>query len=410
METLNSLIGPISVTATTDSPDKQKGHQAVFYQTRQYFGNYFLNYALDHRSDWSWLEAEHTNLMAATRSCLENNDYPNLLAFRNALQSYLDLQGHWADSLRLNEWAIAAAQACDDHSSLARFTHDRADILNQLGEYHQAANLYQTSEQIYLSLGEKRMALHSRHMRALVVRAQGQLAEAERLCASTIADAQRLELHIWLAHPLYVQALLARDRGNFRQARRYIEDGLARLADSDELAMVAQCRHFLGELAFLQGHLTDARAQVEESLRLSQAVGVLRRVAATQRLLGDIVRAEGNYAEADKLYRETFEIVSKLGDQPQQARVLLSRAQLLVRLNLKQEAMVLFQNALAIYQKIGDRRGETTASLLLTQLYLKWGDFRLALSQGMTALKVSWAARLLRPSIIIGILKRNSNW
>jgi tetratricopeptide (TPR) repeat protein len=303
-----------------------------------------------------------------------------------------------------------AAQAWGDQISLARFTHDRADILNQLGEYHQAANLYQTSEQIYLSLGEKKMALHSRHMRALVVRAQGQLVEAERLCASTIADAQRLELHTWLAHPLYVQALLARDRGNFRQARRCIEDSLDRLADSDELAMVAQCRHFLGELALLQGHLTEARAQVEESLRLSQAVGVLRRVAATQRLLSDIARAQGNYAEAEKLCREAFEVATQLRDQPQQARVLLSRAQLLVSLNLKQEAMVLFQNALAIYQKIGDPRGETTASLLLTQLYLKRGNFRLALSQGVQALKVIWTTKLLRPNVMVGILKRNRHW
>jgi tetratricopeptide (TPR) repeat protein len=149
---------------------------------------------------------------------------------------------------------------------------------------------------------------------------------------------------------------------------------------------------------------------VEESLRLSQAVGVLRRVAATQRLLGDIARTEGNYAEAEKLYREAFEVAAQLRDQPQQARVLLSRAQLLVSLNLKQEAMVLFQNALAIYQKIGDPRGETTASLLLTQLHLKRGDFRLALSQGVHALKVIWMARLLKPSVIVGILKRNRNW
>ncbi len=389
-----------------DSVQKYTEYQAQFRETRQHFSRYFLHYAVSHCSDWEWLEVEHVNLLAATQYCRDTHDHHNLLAFRDALQLYLDRQGHWTDSLRLNEWAIAAAHALGDRIAATRFTHDRADILHQRGEYHQAEGLYQACEQDYLRLGEKDMALRSRHMRALVLRALGQLKKAERLCEATITEARERGLHSWLAHPLYVRALLARDRGDFQQARLGIEESLDRLTDSDELAMMAQCHHFLGELALLQGRLTEARAQVEKSLRLSRLAGILRRVAATQRLLGDVARAVGDYDEASDLYCAAFEITTQLGDQPQQARILLSQARLAASLNHKQKAIGLLQNALAIYQKIGDPRGVITTSLLLTRLYFKQRDFSPALHQGSTTLKTMWKAKLLQPRVLAGIIRR----
>jgi tetratricopeptide (TPR) repeat protein len=402
---LSKITDTLSATRIDDL-GRLTEHQTLFHQTRQHFSRYFLHYAVSHCSDWEWLEVEHVNLLAATQYCWDSRDHYNLLAFRDALQLYLDQQGHWTDSLSLNEWAIAAAHALGDRINATRFTHDRADILHQRGEYHQAERLYQACEQGYLRLGEKDMALRSRHMRALVLRAQGQLKKAERLCEATITEARERGLHSWLAHPLYVRALLARDRGDFQQARLCIEESLDRLTASDELAMIAQCHHFLGELALLQGRLTEARARVETSLRLSRSVGILRRVAATQRLLGDVASAERDYEEANDLYCAAFEITAQLGDQPQQARILVSQAQLAASLNHRQEAIGLSQNALAIYQKVGDPRGVITTSLLLARLYLKQRNFGLALHHGSTALEVVWKARLLQPRVLAGILRR----
>lgn len=385
-------------------------HQAVFHQTSQHFVHYFLRYASDNCNEWSRLEEEHTNLLIATHYCWNAGNHAKVLAYRDTLQPYLDLQGHWADSLILNEWAAAAAKARGDPISAARFTHDRANILHQCGEYRQAERLYQVSEQAYLELGEETMALRSRHMRALVVRAQGRLAEAERLCSATIADARRLELHRWLAHPLYVQALVARDQGDFRLARECIEESLDRLDSSDEPAMIAQCRHFLGESALVQGRLAEARAQLEESLQLSEKVGILRRVAATQRLLGDVARAEGQYHEADRFYQEAFATATRLGDRPQRARVLLSQAQLAADLGHQQQAVGTLHRANVIYQEIGDPRGVVGVSLLLARSYLKQRQIGLAMQSGRTALRKAWAAGLLKPRAWLGIVRRRGKW
>lgn len=385
-------------------------HQSVFQLTGQHFVDYFLRYAGDHCNDWSRLEEEHVNLLTAARYCWNAGNHANLLACRETLQPYLDLQGHWADSLMLNEWAAATAEARGDPISAARFTHDRADIHHQRGEYRQAERLYQLSEQAYAELEEEAMALRSRHMRVLVIRVQGRLAEAARLCRATIADARRLQLHRWLAHPLYVQALLARDRRDFRQARQCIEESLDRLGSSDEPAMIAQCRHFLGELALLQGYLTEARAQLEKSLLLSQKVGILRRVAATQRLLGDVARAEEQNDEADKLYRKAIATATRLGDRPQQARVLLSQAQLAADLGNRQHALDLLHKANVIYQEIGDARGEVGVSLLLARSYLRQSQFGVMVRLGGAALRVGWRAELLRPRVLVGMVVRKGRW
>lgn len=382
----------------------------IFHDAGQHYADYFWHYTDEHRDDWLELKTEYANLLVTAQYCRDHGDYKTLVALRDALQPHLDLQGHWIDALTLNEWATAAARASGDQVSVARYTHDRADILNQLGEYRQAEGLYQASEETYLALGEKGMALRSRHMRALVIRAQGRLTQADRLCETTIADAQQLGLERWLAHPLYVRALLARDRGDFNQAGHWIHEGLARLADSDERALIAQCHHFLGELALLQRSLTESRAHLEISLQLSQEVGILRRVAATQRLLGDVARAEGHDEEADTLYRKALALASQLGDRHQQARVLLARARLIASHSRKQEAIGLLESAKAIYQAIGDSRGVVGTSLLLLPMCLAQRRLNMALQHGYDALKVAWATGLLRPSVLIGIMRRRVKW
>ncbi len=381
-------------------------HQGVFRQAGMRFADYYLQYIRDRESNWSELEAEHVNLLNAVRRLQEVNDHDRLCVLRDALQPYLDLQGHWEDSLTLNDWAMAAAQAKSDYVTTARFTHDKADILNQMGEYRQAEHYYQLSEQAYLTAGSQEMALRSRHMRAMVIRAQGRLAEADRLCEATITDSQRLGLDRWIAHPLYVRALLARDRGNFKSAQRWIHESLNRLMGSEEDAMIAQCYHFLGELALLQGDLLEARTQLIRSLELSQKVGIIRRVAATQRLLGDVARAEGQYDEASRLYHEALTISNQLGDRPQVARIEVSRGELAVRLKRTREAQELLQIALNIYHEIGDPRGEIGALWQLARLEFKQGRFSLALRHGFSIVHGARRSGLLQPGLLVGILQR----
>lgn len=219
-----------------------------------------------------------------------------MISFREALQPFLDLHGFWDHSLTLNKWVDSAAEARGDAFNQARWRHDRADMLNQQGKYHDAEQLYQQSEEQYRRLDQAEWALKSRYMRAMVVRAQGRTAEALHLCQTTLEGARELKLGTWLAHPLYVRALFLRDQGEVRRAAALVEESLALLADTQEYTMMRQCHTFLGEIALHQRRLSLARQHLETALQLVQLSAGVRQIVTTQRFLGD---REGNDLDAE---------------------------------------------------------------------------------------------------------------
>jgi tetratricopeptide (TPR) repeat protein len=358
-----------------------------------------LSFAQRESNNYQALEDELPNLWEAVQKSYQRKAWEFVVAFQDALRPFLDRRGHWSQSLTLNGWACEGAQALTDEISVVRFTHDRADILQQQGKYHEAEGLYQRCEANYRALGETTMALKSCHMRSLAIRAQGRFPEATQLCRSTIHEARELRQDQWLAHPFYVLALLARDQGNFQEAVQWIEESLARLVDMGEVAMIAQCHHFLGEVAFLKGDLIGARAELKTSLRLGQQIGSLRRMATTQRLLGDLARSERNYEEARQWYGEALAIANQLGDQPEMGRLFLTQAKLMIDLGQPQHAILLLSGALATYKEMGHARGAVKAALPLLCLHLFQGQGWQALKVALLALKMTYAARLHRSSI-----------
>jgi tetratricopeptide (TPR) repeat protein len=378
----------------SDVQDSVLGNVTFFHQALDKAIAYRLSFAQREANNHPVLEREMPNLWEAVRQSYQHQAWERVSAFRDALQSFLDLRGYWAQSLTLNEWAYEAAQALGDAVNAVRWMHDRADILHQRGEYREAERLYQACEEAYRALEENAMALKSRHRRSLVVRAQGRITEAEQLCRTTISEARDLGLDHWLAHPLYVLALLIRDRGDLRKAEQCIEESL-RVIDPNEIELIAHDYHFLGELAFLRGNLTQARAHLEKSLQLSRQIGIMRRIAATQRLLGDVARAEGRYEEAEHIYNEALGIVTQLGDRPVLARLLLSKSKLLIGRKQAQDATMLLRGAISIYKEIGDARSVGGIALLLLWQHLRQGHWLQALGVGVMAFKVVLSSGLL---------------
>ncbi len=367
-----------------------------------------LSFAQRESNNYQALEHELPNLWEVVQKSHQRKAWNIVLSFQDALRPFLDRRGYWSRSLILNGWAIEAAQALADETSVLRFTHDRADVLHQQGKYYEAESLYRRCEAGYHTLGEDAMAIKSRHMRSLAVRAQGRFIEARQLCESTIRKAHELGQDQWLAHPCYVLALLARDRGDFQEAVQWIRESLVRLTDTEELAMLAQCHHFLGEVALLQGDLTEARVELESSLWMGQQIGSLRRVAATKRLLGDLARVEGDYELAGQRYDEALEIASWLGDQPETGRLFIAQAELMINLKQPRNAILLLSGAMATYKEIGHAKGAAKAALLLLRLYLCQGQVWRALKVALLALKMTYAAGVLRPAILLRLLRQGA--
>ena len=241
-------------------------------------------------------------------------------------------------------------------------------------------------------------------MRALVVRAQGRLAEAETLSKSTVIEARELGLDRWLAHPLYVRALLARDRGDFASARQSVQEGLSLLDECEEQAMVAQCHHFLGDIALREGKWSEARTCLEASLQISRQVGIRRRVAATQRALGDLMRLEGRLDEAAEAYREAIEVAVDVSDQPQLAQLYLSRARLAADRGRVEKEGDSLQAALSTFRRVGDSRGVILSAFLLARWHARQMQWRPVLPLLLVAFRAARSMGLIHPRALWHVL------
>ncbi len=357
-----------------DEDESLQENMPFYRQAMSHAIAYRLTFAQREASNHQLLERKLPNLWDAVHQSYSMKAWESVLAFREALQPVLDLRGYWQQSITLNEWACEGAHALGDALNAIRWTHDRADVLHQQGNYAEAERLYQSCEDAFREIGKPDLALKSRHMRSLVLRAQGRSLEAKRLCTTTITQAKQLNLNDWLAHPLYVQGLLLRDLGAMQQAEHCIEQSLALLTAQpapNQDTMIAQCYHFLGETALRRGDLAQARSHLMRALHLSQQVGIIRRVAATQRALGDLERIESHFAEAERLYSQALTTATDLNDRPELAKLQLARAKLLLLQHNPQAAILSLKTAYAILQKIGDARGMVGTSVLLGQIYLQ---------------------------------------
>lgn len=382
--------------------DRQDRIRAFFQQAPERATTYRLARAQREMRNYQFLELEFNLLWDAARSCYEQKDWERLVAFRETLQPFLDQRGFWEHSLMLNQWAEEAARVLGNVIDEARWRHDRADILNQQGHYHEAEQLYHESERLYRRLGQDEWALKSRHMRSMVVRAQSRTAEAKQLCQSTVAEARKLELGSWLAHPLYVLALFARDQGDLQLASTLVEESIALLSNAQEDAMLGQCHAFLGELALRQRDLTKARRHLEASLLLVQSTSTLRLIVTAQRLLGDLALAEGHYAEAEAIYKEIMLLFEskRLGDKLALAQTLSSRARLMIQTKQLQEAVQVLEGAISIFKDLGNARRTVDSSHLLIGIYIRQGRLLRAGKYLLFAFKVAYSSGIIHPRTI----------
>jgi tetratricopeptide (TPR) repeat protein len=380
---------------------EQAPHLAVEYRLpllRQQMRNY------------EFLEHDLETIWQAIERCYQQQDWEQLVAFREALQPFLDLRGFWNHSLTLNTWANKAAEALGDIVNQARWMHDRADILNQQGHYKDAEQLYLQSEQLYQSRGLSEWALKSRHMRSMVVRAQGRITEAQYLCQTTVDEARKLGLTQWLVHPLYVLALFARDRGNIQQAEALVEEICTQLEGTDEEAMIAQCHNFLAEIALQQKKLAQAQMHLDMSLILVQRVGIKRLEMTTRRLLGDLATAKGHYEEAERIYKENLTLfdTDQLDDNPGKAQMLFARARLMIQIQKRQEAVPMLEASLALFKDVGNVRRMVNVSLLLIKVYIWQRHWRQALLLVPPTFRAARASNLLSLRRLRALLRMQS--
>jgi len=239
------------------------------------------------------VEAEHDNLRAALRWCLETRDAARAVRITAALARFWLVRGHlsegrsWLDAtLALDAsatppgpraralWGAGilahhqndydlATQRFRESLALARVVGDREAEANALsglattvGRHHDAEaarEMYAEALRIAGELGDAPMVVTLRLGLATVLWYQGDLAAARPLLRESLAQAEAMGLAYTAASDRQILGWLALSDGEPEEARGLLEAGLAALGTLQDRWGVARCRLGLGYAANAAG-------------------------------------------------------------------------------------------------------------------------------------------------------------
>lgn len=288
------------------------------------------------------VEAEHDNLRAALRWCLDARDAARALRICAALARFWIIRGHlsegraWLDeALELdasaappgpraralwgagllahyqNDYELAAGRFRES-LALARALGDREAEANALsglattvGRHHDpgaAREMYAQALQIAGDLGNARMAVGLRGGLGTLLWYQGDIDAARPLLRESLDEAEARGLTYEAAGARQILGWLALSDGRPQEARELLEACVGALGDLHDRWGVARCRLGIGYAAIAADDLAAARASFAECLRI---VGELGHKLITCGCLGGIgiaAAADGRVDRAAALF------------------------------------------------------------------------------------------------------------
>ncbi len=259
------------------------------------------------------VEAEHDNLRAALRWCVETSDAPRALRMGAALARFWLVRGHltegrgWLDAVLAldaanapagpraralwgagmlahfqNDYELAAARFRES-LALAHAIGDREAEANALsglattvGRHHDpeaARDMYAEAMMLAEELGDAQMLATLRVGLATLLWYHGDLAAARPLLRESLAETEALGLAYDAASAGQILGWLALADGELDEARRLLESALAALARLQDRWGVARCRLGLGYTGNATGDFRAARASFAECLRIVGELG-----------------------------------------------------------------------------------------------------------------------------------------
>jgi len=328
----------------SSGPERYTVHQTIADYARAHLTgtaaverliDYFVGYVETYEEDYTALERERVNILAALEAASELNRPPMFVRGVHAFAPVLIVRGLYTVAEALLQRSLKAAQAEEDRSGQVTAWLYLGKIAEQRANYVQAQVSWQTGLKLAREGGYHRSMARILQELGGVAWSQGQLP---------------------LAHQLLSEAL---------DMQRHLED----------LRGVADTLKNLGHLTADQGQLERAHQLYGEALEISQRIGDQRGVAITRLNLGILAREQGRPEQARLLYEEALSILRNLGDQRSCAVVLNNLGNLLRNQGQLEQVYQTLEESLAIHRRLGNQQGFAFSSLNLGIVAMEQGQY-----------------------------------
>ena len=274
---------------------------------------YYVSLVEAHELDYSILEQETTNVLAALQAAFELGMQAMLLRGANAFSHFLQTRGLFDIAGQQLKRAGHVARSGNDTSGLT------TTLLN-LGRLAEKRGDNATAQACYLE-------------GLLLARQSG---NSERQCDSLT----------------YLGGIAVR-RGELKQAAAYSQEALVLSEQSGYYKHSVTLMRSLGSSAFFQGNYADAEVYWQKALALARQQNHPERISALLENLGAIAVNRGDYEQAKEIYHEAITLARQIGQSERISSIFANLSEIALRQKDYAQVKEYVQKGLPIARQIG---------------------------------------------------------
>jgi tetratricopeptide (TPR) repeat protein/transcriptional regulator with XRE-family HTH domain len=388
----------------------------------QRFVRYFIPYVEAHAAEYTILDQESNNALAALELAFEQKADQALVRGVLAIAPYLKARGLYSVAETQLRRAEQIVRALGDGGRLARILMHLGRVADLQGDRARADAFYAEGLKAARASGDREAAcallaywgegllkqddftraeqyaregltlareLGHRQRTGVLLRllgeiadARGEYAQGEALSREGLAIAR--EIRDWETASALLQNLgaNAERRGDYEGAEQLYKEGLALARERGHRQRVSALLMHAGVLALRRRHYDEADALLQESLTLARTIDDRAQMSAVLQNLGTIASQQERYAEAEACLQESLEIARSISRRWQMSETLTAWGEMLFRQEQLDRALALFQEASSIARQIQGRELSAMALYGLARIAAARGDYAQAHQQG----------------------------
>lgn len=322
VETLDELTDAGLVESS--GPERYMLHQTIadFARSNQVdtaaierLVEYFVAYVEAHPDDYTALDSESNNILAALEAAYERRILPALVRGARAFSPLLITHGLYTVAEMYLQRSLEAAQALQDDAGQATAWLHLGKIAEQRGNYVQAQAHWQSGLLAAQRGNDQRCEAHLLQGLGILAWRQGQLPQAHQFLTRALDILRQQKDQRGMGDILKGLGSLAREQGQNEQSARFYEEALAAFGSQGDQRGVAAMLNNLGIQVREQGQLEQARGRYEESLSLFRTLGDRYGSAVVLGNLGHLLRNQGQFERAREYLSEALTIHLQLGNR-----------------------------------------------------------------------------------------------
>jgi predicted ATPase/DNA-binding CsgD family transcriptional regulator len=260
------------------------------------------------------LESDHDNLRAALRYSVDAGSGETALALAAALWAFWLARGYLGEGRRWLEEAVGTDSRAPE-AVRANALNGAGVLADYQGDYAQAEALCAESLALYRGAGDERGVASALCGLAHAARTRGDYAFAQSTFEEALEMFRRLRDRQGVARTLGRLGLAVWFAGDNERFRILTEQSLTAFQELEDVEGIGLCHLHLGMVALSQGDPAGARPLLEESLATCRELGDRRTIAKAVYFLGDVASGQGDHAAARTLYEEGLSLSLELGDR-----------------------------------------------------------------------------------------------